>query len=360
MSKETSIVSAILEHILFPGITVPLASLLVEPPSFKKEGAGVELDLVLSVPCASVAKAIASAVQAACADAGLTLAAVSIAHHIQPSPVMNNTVNIKGVKNIIAVASGKGGVGKSTTSVNLALALAAEGARVGILDADIYGPSQPHMLGLEGQRPEIVNGNQIIPLQAYSIQMISMGSMVTDDTPMVWRGPMASGALQQLLTQALWDNLDYLIIDMPPGTGDIPLTLSQKVPVVGSVVVTTPQDIALLDAVKGIEMFQKVNIPVLGVVENMAMHICSECGHHEAIFGENGGEKLAAQYGVSTLAQLPLKMSIREEAGSGKPTVVAAPDSDEARIYRCLAHEVAAKVVLCGVQAGPSIEMADD
>ena len=247
---------------------------------------------------------------------------------------------LSGVKHIIAVASGKGGVGKSTTAVNLALALQVEGARVGILDADIYGPSIPQMLGVGCVRPEIVDQKSVKPIMALGLQSISMGYLVTEKTPMVWRGPMASGALIQLLTTTLWDNLDYLIIDMPPGTGDIQLTLSQKVPVAGAVIVTTPQDIALLDAQKGIEMFRKVNVPVLGVVENMATHICSHCGHEEHVFGVGGGERIAADYQTELLGSLPLSLSIREGVDAGKPSVATDSESEISLIYRNIAKQV--------------------
>ncbi len=247
------------------------------------------------------------------------------------------------VKNIIAVASGKGGVGKSTTAVNLALALAAEGAAVGLLDADIYGPSQPMMMGIAG-KPESADGKTMEPMENYGVQVSSIGFMIDPDSPMVWRGPMVTQALQQLLELTNWRDLDYLIVDMPPGTGDIQLTLSQKVPVTGAVMVTTPQDIALLDARKGLKMFEKVGIPILGIVENMSTHVCSNCGHHEAIFGAGGGEKMCAEYGVDFLGGLPLTMAIREQADSGKPTVVADPDGEVARIYKTIARRVAIKV----------------
>ncbi|AQT59117.1 Fe-S-binding ATPase [Cellvibrio mixtus] len=272
---------------------------------------------------------------------------------------------IPGVKNIIAVASGKGGVGKSTTAVNLALALAADGARVGILDADIYGPSQPHMLGVGQQRPKIIGeqGQQkMVPIEAYGIQSISMGYLVTEETPMLWRGPMATGALQQLLMQTAWDNLDYLVIDMPPGTGDIQITLAQKVPVTGAVVVTTPQDIALLDAKKGIEMFRKVNVPVLGVVENMAIHICSSCGHEEHIFGEGGGERIARNYQTQLLGSLPLDLSICAQTDAGKPTVAADPDSAISQRYRAIARNLVNAVTQLRETSSdlPEIEFGDD
>ncbi|MDR7090180.1 iron-sulfur cluster carrier protein ApbC [Cellvibrio fibrivorans] len=272
---------------------------------------------------------------------------------------------IRQVKNIIAVASGKGGVGKSTTAVNLALALAAEGARVGILDADIYGPSQPQMLGVGQRRPEVVGDQgkqQMLPINAYGIQSISMGYLVTEDTPMLWRGPMATGALQQLLMQTRWDNLDYLIIDMPPGTGDIQITLAQKVPVTGAVIVTTPQDIALLDAKKGIEMFRKVNVPILGVIENMAIHICSNCGHEEHVFGEGGGERIARDYQTELLGSLPLDLSIRADADRGKPSVAADPESAISQKYRAIARKLVVNVQqhYLAMQALPDIEISDD
>jgi ATP-binding protein involved in chromosome partitioning len=262
-----------------------------------------------------------------------------IAHSVQMGVKL-----LPGVKNIIAVASGKGGVGKSTTAVNLALALVQEGASVGILDADIYGPSQPQMLGLAGQQPESRDGSSMEPLEAYGLQAMSIGFMVDVETPMVWRGPMVAQALDQLLGQTNWRDLDYLIVDMPPGTGDIQLSLTQKVPVTGAVVVTTPQDIALIDARKGLKMFEKVNVPILGIVENMSIHICSNCGHEEHIFGSGGGEKMCADYGVEFLGSLPLEMAIREMADGGKPTVVGAPDSRTAEIYRAIARRVAVKV----------------
>lgn len=270
---------------------------------------------------------------------------------------------LAGVKNVIAVASGKGGVGKSTTAANLALALAREGARVGVLDADIYGPSQGIMLGVaEGTQPEVRDGKFFVPIQAHGVSVMSMAFLTTEKTPMVWRGPMASGALLQMITQTAWDDLDYLIVDMPPGTGDIQLTLAQKVPVAGAVIVTTPQDIALLDAKKGVEMFRKVNIPIIGVVENMAVHICSKCGHVEHLFGEGGGEQLASGYGVELLASLPLSMAIRLQCDGGEPTASADPDSQIAMIYQQLARSVGARLSTQNRQAAamPSVEISDD
>ncbi|WP_229808892.1 iron-sulfur cluster carrier protein ApbC [Salinicola rhizosphaerae] len=266
---------------------------------------------------------------------------------------------MEGIKHIVAVASGKGGVGKSTVAANLALAMAAEGYRVGLLDADIYGPSQARMLGLaEGTRPEVIDDKSMKPVMAHGIQAMSMAFMVDISQPMVWRGPMVSGAFQQLLNQTLWDDLDFLFIDMPPGTGDIQLTLAQKVPVDGAVIVTTPQDIALLDAQKGIEMFRKVNVPVLGVVENMSLHVCSNCGHSEPIFGEGGGERIAEQYQTTLLGQLPLKLSIREQADGGKPSVVAEPQGQVAETFRQVARAVASGVVGQDT-SGPSISFSD-
>nr|WP_298414526.1 iron-sulfur cluster carrier protein ApbC [uncultured Halomonas sp.] len=266
---------------------------------------------------------------------------------------------IEGVKHIVAVASGKGGVGKSTVTANLALAMAAEGYRVGLLDADIYGPSQAQMLGIgQGVRPQSAGENSFKPLEAHGIKAMSMAFMVDITEPMVWRGPMVAGAFQQLLNQTDWGELDYLFIDMPPGTGDIQLTLAQKVPVSGAVIVTTPQDIALLDARKGIEMFRKVNVPVLGIVENMSLHTCSNCGHHEPIFGEGGGERIAEQYGTSLLGKLPLELAIREQVDSGKPTVVAEPEGEVTAIFRNVARAVV-EGVESQSEEGPSISFGD-
>ena len=264
------------------------------------------------------------------------------------------------VKHIVAVASGKGGVGKSTTAVNLALALDAEGAKTGLLDADIYGPSQGMMLGVEdGRRPAVKDGKFFEPIRAHGLKAMSMSFMVTENTPMVWRGPMASGALQQILTQTLWEDLDYLVVDMPPGTGDIQLTLSQKAPVAGAVIVTTPQDIALLDARKAIEMFAKVEIPVLGLIENMSIHTCPKCGHESHIFGQGGGQRVAADLGVPLLAELPLDMQIREQADGGEPTVKADPDGPIAARYRAAARHLAARIWQ-GTAPAPKITMVDD
>jgi len=268
----------------------------------------------------------------------VTVSSQVVAHTAQPGVAL-----LPQVKNIIAVASGKGGVGKSTTAANLALALAAEGASVGLLDADIYGPSQPMMMGLSG-RPESADGKTMQPLEAHGVQVMSIGFLVAQDQAMVWRGPMATQALEQLLRQTNWRDLDYLIVDMPPGTGDIQLTLSQRVPLTGAVIVTTPQDIALIDAMKGIRMFQKVGVPILGIVENMAVHVCSKCGHAEHIFGVEGGKKMAQSEGMTYLGALPLSMAIRVQADSGLPSVVADPDGEVAGIYKAVARQLAVKV----------------
>jgi len=277
--------------------------------------------------------------------AGVTSVDLNLGWKVVAHSVQKSLKPIDNVKNIIAVASGKGGVGKSTTAVNLALALAAEGAKVGILDADIYGPSQPRMLGVSGQ-PESKDGKTLEPMHNYGLQAMSIGFLVDEETPMIWRGPMVTQALEQLLNDTNWDSLDYLVIDLPPGTGDTQLTLAQKVPVSGAVIVTTPQDIALLDARKGFKMFEKVEVPVLGIVENMSIHICSQCGHEEHIFGEGGGQRMADQYGVEFLGALPLDIRIREETDGGKPTVVAEPDSRISHIYREIGRKTAAKLAL--------------
>lgn len=278
---------------------------------------------------------------------GVESAFVEVEWEVIPHGVQRPLERLPGVKNIIAVASGKGGVGKSTTAVNLALALAHDGARVGLLDADIYGPSQPRMLGVSG-RPGSPDGKHIEPMKAHGISCMSIGFLIDEETPMVWRGPMVTQALSQLIHDTLWPDLDYLIVDMPPGTGDVQLTLSQRVPVSGAVIVTTPQEISLLDARKGLKMFQKVEVGILGVVENMSVHVCENCGHEQHIFGADGGRHLAEQYGVPYLGGLPLDESIREQADGGNPTVAAAPNSPQARLYIDVARRMAAQMSLRG------------
>ncbi|MBA3593457.1 MAG: iron-sulfur cluster carrier protein ApbC [Polaromonas sp.] len=301
----------------------------------------VSFDVELGYPAKSQIAGIRKTLIAATrAVPGVGNVSVKVSYKIASHSVQRGVQLLPNVKNIVAVASGKGGVGKSTTAVNLALALAAEGAQVGLLDADIYGPSQPMMMGIEG-RPESVDGKNMEPMENYGIQVMSIGFLVAQDEAMIWRGPMATQALEQLLRQTNWKDLDYLIVDMPPGTGDIQLTLSQRVPMTGAVIVTTPQDIALLDAKKGIKMFEKVGVPILGIVENMAVHICSQCGHTEHIFGADGGKKMAADYKMDYLGALPLDMQIRLHADSGRPTVVADPDGEVAGIYKAVARQVA-------------------
>lgn len=326
-------------------------------------GGSVSVSILLGYPGAGVQHDISTALKDAIESIpDIKQASVNVSWKISTHEAQPNANGIANVKNIIAVASGKGGVGKSTTTVNLALALSAEGASVGILDADIYGPSLPIMLGLPpNTKPDIRDNQYFIPIEAHGIQAMSMGFMVDENTPMVWRGPMASGALQQMLNQTLWRDLDYLLIDMPPGTGDIQLTLSQAVPVTGSLIVTTPQDIALLDAIKGIEMFRKVDIPVLGIIENMSTHICSECGHEEHIFGHGGGEKIAMQYSTDLLGSLPLNMKIRQQADGGKPTVVAEPKHPATVQYKEIARRFTASLSMRQSSAKiPNIMMVDD
>jgi ATP-binding protein involved in chromosome partitioning len=301
----------------------------------------VSFDIELGYPAKSQIPAMRQALVAAARTVpGVGNVSVNIATKVVSHAVQRGVQLMPNVKNIIAVASGKGGVGKSTTAANLALALAAEGASVGLLDADIYGPSQPMMLGID-RRPESEDGKTMQPLENHGVQVMSIGFLVDQDEAMIWRGPMATQALEQLLRQTNWRDLDYLIVDMPPGTGDIQLTLSQRVPMTGAVIVTTPQDIALLDAKKGIKMFEKVGVPILGIVENMAVHVCSNCGHVEHIFGAEGGKKMAAQYNMDYLGALPLDINIRLQADSGTPTVVADPDGEVAGIYRAVARRVA-------------------
>jgi ATP-binding protein involved in chromosome partitioning len=310
----------------------------------KIDGDKVAVDVVLGFPADGYKNDLIARLKEKIESVdGVSAATVNVSHKVEAHAAQKGVPAINGVKNIIAVASGKGGVGKSTTSVNLALALSAEGATVGILDADIYGPSQPRMLGVSGQ-PESADGKSLEPMNSYNIQSMSIGYLIDEETPMIWRGPMVTQALEQLLNDTQWKDVDYLIIDLPPGTGDTQLTLAQKVPVTGAVIVTTPQDIALLDARKGLKMFEKVEVPVLGVIENMSIHICSECGHEEHIFGAGGGERMAEEADVDLLGALPLDMSIRSGTDEGKPSVVADPDGRIAQIYRDIARRVGAKL----------------
>jgi len=314
--------------------------------NIKINGSDVSLDVLLGYPAKSVWNEIQAMVETHIKSnlPGVGKVTANVSSKVVPHAVQRGVKLVDGVKNIIAVASGKGGVGKSTTAVNLALALAAEGARVGILDADIYGPSQPTMLGISGQ-PSSEDGKFLEPMVNHDIQSMSIGYMIeSEDAPMVWRGPMVTQALDQLLRQTRWDNLDYLVVDLPPGTGDIQLSLAQNVPVTGAVIVTTPQDIALLDARKGLKMFEKVGIKIIGIVENMSTHICSKCGHEEPIFGSGGGEKMCADYNTEFLGGLPLDIHIREQADSGKPSVIADPDGRIAKTYKQIARRVALKV----------------
>ena len=314
--------------------------------NIKIAGADVALDILLGYPAKSVWEEIRVMIEAHLKAVlpKVGKVTVNVSSKVVPHAVQRGVKLVDGVKNIIAVASGKGGVGKSTTAVNLALALAAEGARVGVLDADIYGPSQPTMLGISG-KPKSRDGKSIEPMINHDIQSMSIGYMIEDnDSPMVWRGPMVTQALDQLLNQTRWDNLDYLVVDLPPGTGDIQLSLAQKVPVTGAIIITTPQDIALLDARKGLKMFEKVGIKIVGVVENMSTHICSQCGHEEHIFGAGGGAKMCADYEVEFLGSLPLDIRIREQADSGRPTVVADPDGSIAKTYKQIARRIAVKI----------------
>jgi ATP-binding protein involved in chromosome partitioning len=311
--------------------------------NIKLAGDDVALEIELGYPGKSQLEPIRRQVVQALKAAGARNVTVNVASKVVAHAVQRGVKLVPGIKNIIAVASGKGGVGKSTTAVNLALALAAEGAAVGVLDADIYGPSQPMMLGIAG-RPESKDGKHLEPMEGHGLQAISIGFLIDVDTPMVWRGPMVTQALEQLLKDTNWRELDYLVVDLPPGTGDIQLTLAQKVPVTGAVIVTTPQDIALIDARKGLKMFEKVGIPILGVVENMSFHVCPKCGHQSHIFGAGGAERMCRDYGTELLGQLPLDEAIRSQTDSGKPTVVSDPDGPTAAIYRRIARRCAVKI----------------
>jgi len=310
------------------------------------DGEEVSIELTMPYPCERWADTLKEmVVGAVSALDGVSAVLVAVQQHITAHSVQHGVKRLENIKNIIAVASGKGGVGKSTTSANLALALASEGATVGLLDADIYGPSQPRMMGLSGQ-PESKDGKSLEPMENYGVQTMSIGFLIDEETPMIWRGPMVTQALEQLLNDTRWQDLDYLIIDLPPGTGDTQLTLAQKVPVSGAIIVTTPQDIALLDARKGLKMFEKVEVPILGIVENMSTHVCTSCGHEEHIFGEGGGQTMATEAGIDLLGSLPLEIGIRLQADSGKPTVVSEPNSRTAETYREIARKAAARLSL--------------
>ncbi len=343
MSLTESQIQSVLKTVVDPNTGKDLVSTR-SARNIKIEGNAVSLDVELGYPGKTQLDLIRQKVETALREVpGVDAAQANVSFKIATHAVQRGVKHIPGVKNIIAVASGKGGVGKSTTAVNLALALSSEGANVGILDADIYGPSQPQMLGLSGH-PDSTDGKSIEPMEAHGLQTMSIGFLIDQDTPMVWRGPMVTQALQQLLKDTRWRDLDYLVIDMPPGTGDIQLTLAQQVPVTGAVIVTTPQDVALLDARKGLKMFEKVGVPIFGIVENMSIHICSNCGHEEHIFGSGGGARMAQDYGLEVLGSLPLDIRIREQTDGGTPTVVADPDSRVAEMYREIGRRVAVKI----------------
>ena len=342
MSVNPDRVVAALEGVLDPNTRKTLA-VKPETADIRIDGQRVSLTVPLGYPVHNGDAELVKRIETALMEAGMVPGEIKLAPKIETHAVQESLRPLPNVRNIIAVASGKGGVGKSTTSVNLALALAAQGARVGLLDADIYGPSVPIMLGAS-ERPANLENKMMGPVVAHGIQSNSIGYLIDEDAPAIWRGPMVTQALTQLLEQTQWDDLDYLFIDMPPGTGDIALTLSQKVPLTGAIIVTTPQDLALADARRGLRMFQKVNVPVLGLVENMSVHVCSHCGHAEPIFGEHGGRDMAAEYHVPWLGALPLQMSIRSQTDAGRPTVVSEPDSEAARSYHAIARALAAQV----------------
>lgn len=337
-----------LQSIILPGVDRALA----EVGSVKEvsiDGGAAAVHIELGFPAAGLNDALASRVREVLRDeCGVEQVEVDITTKITAHGVQRNLKPLANVRNVVAVASGKGGVGKSTTAVNLALALAGEGASVGVLDADIYGPSIPLMLGVDGERPTSDDGQSMNPLQAHGLQVMSIGFLIDPDQPMVWRGPMVTQALNQMLQQTRWSDLDYLIVDMPPGTGDIQLTLSQQVPVSGAVIITTPQDIALLDARKGLQMFRKVNVPVLGIIENMSTHVCTNCGHEEPLFGSGGGARMAEEYEVELLGQLPLDLRIRQQTDSGQPSVIAEPAEGPADAYRNTARRMAARLATQG------------
>ncbi len=360
-SDRESAVRGLVESFIEPHLNLSLAAAQAIE-SLQIEDAQVRLRVSLPFPAGRYGAELAAALQQQLRGIGADHVAVDVSWAVASQAVQRNLRPVQGIKNIIAVASGKGGVGKSTTAANLALALAWDGAQVGLLDADIYGPSQPRMMGLTGQRPTSPDQRTVNAPVGHGVKVMSIGFMIDEEQPMVWRGPMVTQALVQLLETTRWGELDYLVIDMPPGTGDTQLTLSQRVPVSGAVIVTTPQDIALLDARKGLKMFQKVEVPVLGVVENMSTHVCSNCGHEEHVFGAGGGRRMAEQYGVDLLAELPLDIRIREQTDAGKPTVVAEPDSTLGRAYIEMARNVAGRLAASGLQASgafPTISVED-
>lgn len=360
MNAEENAAQQALRSVIDPHLDKDIVSLgYVKGLVVQAQAAALEIQL--PYPAAGWLPKLEAEIEQALKAAGIQRVKTVLRCKTAAHQVQNELTPLPGVRNIIAVASGKGGVGKSTTAVNLALALQAEGAKVGVLDADIYGPSIPRMLGLEG-KPESPDGKTILPKQGHGLQAMSIGLLIGEDTPMIWRGPMATQALQQMLTETAWEDLDYLIIDLPPGTGDIQLTLCQRVPLSGAVIVTTPQDIALLDAKKALKMFEKVEVPVLGVVENMAIHVCSNCGHAEHIFGSGGGEAMSQQYGVPLLGSLPLDIKIREQADGGRPTVVAHTDSEATARYRDIARRTAAHLAQRAKHKGfglPKIVISD-
>ncbi len=330
--------------LLVPGSETPLTAIGARVRVAQSD-ASVAVSIDLGVPVAWLRDELEAAVKAVLAGEGLSLTRLELNQRIASHAVQPKLSPLPNVRNVIAVGSGKGGVGKSTTAVNLALALAADGAKVGVLDADIYGPSVPMMLGISG-RPDSPDGKSIEPMRAHGVETMSIGFLVEQDTPMIWRGPMATSALSQLLNDTRWSELDYLIVDLPPGTGDIQLTLAQKIPVAGAVIVTTPQDVATLDAKKALKMFEKVEVPVLGLIENMAVHVCSNCGHAEHVFGEGGGQRMASQYDVPLLGSLPLERAIREQGDAGVPLVLAQPYSAAAKAYRDAARQVAIRLAM--------------
>jgi ATP-binding protein involved in chromosome partitioning len=337
-----------LQSIIVPGIDRALAD-VGRVRDFEVKNGSASVRIELGFPAAGIVAELESLVRETLKnEGGIEQADIEISTKITAHGVQRNLKPLANVRNVVAVASGKGGVGKSTTAVNLALALAGEGANVGVLDADIYGPSIPLMLGIQGEQPTSADGQSMNPLSAHGLQVMSIGFLIDPDQPMVWRGPMVTQALNQMLQQTRWSDLDYLIVDMPPGTGDIQLTLSQQVPVSGAVIVTTPQDIALLDARKGLQMFRKVNVPVLGVIENMSTHVCTNCGHEEPLFGSGGGAQMATEYDVELLGQLPLDLRIRQQTDSGQPSVIAEPDAGPADAYRRTARKMAARLATQG------------